>query len=77
MMNIVMEAHLEPEALIDLLKTNEMAEYFILDFEKNASINDFRKQFPINWLSGLTKQFPIFIRTGLDYLFTGRNHTGY
>ncbi len=64
-MNIVMETHLEPEALIDLLTINEMAEYFILDFEKNASINDFQKQFPVSWLSGLTKQFPVFIRTGL------------
>ncbi len=65
-MNIVMETHLEPEALIDLLKINEMAEYFILDFEKNASINNFQKQFPVSWLSGLTKQFPVFIRTGLN-----------
>ena len=65
-MDIVMEAHLEPEALIDLLKTNETAEYFILDFEKNASINNFREKFPVSWLSGLAKQFPVFIRTGLD-----------
>jgi len=65
-MNIVMEAHLEPEALINILKTNETVEYFILDFEKNASINDFGNKFPVNWLSGLTKQFPVFIRTDLD-----------
>jgi len=64
-MNIVMEMHLEPEALVDLLKSNDLVEYFILDFEKNASINDFREKFSVNWLSGLTKQFPIFIRTGL------------
>ena len=65
-MNIVMEAHLEPEALIELLKSNDMVEYFILDFEKNASINDFKEKFPISWLSGLAKQFPIFIRTSTD-----------
>ena len=65
-MNVVMEAHLEAEALVDLLKTNEAAEFFILDFEKNASINDFQEAFPVSWLSGLTKQFPVFIRTSLD-----------
>lgn len=62
-MNIVMEAHLEPEALMDLLKSNETVEYFILDFEKNATINNFKEKYPVGWLSGLAKQFPIFIRT--------------
>lgn len=65
-MNIVMEAHLEPEAVIDLLKSNQMVEYFILDFEKNNSINNFRENFPVAWLSGLAKQFPFFIRTDMD-----------
>jgi len=65
-MNIVMEAHLESDSLIELLKANDTIEYFILDFEKNASINTFRKKFPVSWLSGLAKQFPIFIRTDAD-----------
>ncbi len=65
-MNIVMEAHLEPDALVELLKANEVVEYFILDFERNASINNFKEKFPISWLSGLAKQFPIFIRTSTD-----------
>jgi phosphoribosylanthranilate isomerase len=65
-MNIVMEAHLEPEALVELLKANEIVEYFILDFEKNATINDFKENFPTSWLSGLAKQFPIFIRTSTE-----------
>jgi len=65
-MNIVMEADLEAEALREILKSKEAVNYFILDFEKNASNNDFREKFSVSWLSNLTKQFPIFIRTSID-----------
>jgi len=65
-MNIVMEADLEAEALKEILKSNDVVKYFILDFEKNASINNFREKFSVEWLSNLAKQFPIFIRTSLN-----------
>lgn len=65
-LNIVMEEELTPETITELLRSNETIEYFILDFEKNASVIDFRKKFPVNWLNGLAKQYPIFIRANIE-----------
>ena len=65
-MNIVMEEGLTAESLTEILRSNETIEYFILDFEKNASTNDFRNKFPANWLNGLAKQYPIFIRANVN-----------
>ena len=65
-LNIVMEEELTPETITELLRSNETIEYFILDFEKNASAIDFRKKFPVNWLNGLAKQYPIFIRANIE-----------
>ncbi len=62
-MSIVMEAYLTIEELTHILTSNEAVNYFVLDFEKNASINNFREKFSITWLNNLAKQFPIFIRT--------------
>jgi len=65
-MNMVISEDLTPETVIEILRSNEKIEFFILDFEKNSSTNDFRKKFPPTWLNGLVKQYPIFIRSNAN-----------